>query len=503
MASFTLPAEDIARRWLEECIHSHPQCGLSGGKPPLPTRVLDVGSEDSLESPRLYISGGKCERYATLSYCWGKLPISMRTTTNTLNACLSGIQVHEFPATIRDAVNLTRALGIRYLWVDVMCIIQDSKEDWETESALMASTYQHSVVTIVASIARDVYEGCSPYRNKLALAPCVVASRRAALSIQNRGRHVLYDKPVDRRGWTFQESQLGPRLLHCGGEQLSWECLTDLRSEVSPLQRVHPTTPGSYFFRPPVSTQGFRDLAKRQRQSNFAYWYQMVERYSDRALTYAGDKLPGIAGLADHFWNTFHTEYHDHGLQYLCGLWKEDLLRGLMWRTAGTVSSFVYRPPSWSWTTLDTGVAHDAWVLDIRTFCAEVLEARAVVRGLNPYGQVASGKVTILGSIAPVPSVVFEQATYDNIPGTYLVKSTLWMYPVVQWDRQVAPSIDSICLRMTLDHGLILAPVKKPSCPDLYTRVGFVQSTHKLRRMKADPNLLDKLEWRVAVVTII
>lgn len=411
--------------------------------------------------------------------------------------------MQDFPATIKDAVVLTRALGICYLWIDALCIIQDSKEDWETESALMANIYRHSTVTIVASTSRNVYEGCTPFRNKLALAPCMVATESAAFSIQTCGRHVPYDKPVDRRGWTFQESQLGPRLLHCGGEQLSWECLVDIRSEAAPLQRVHPTTRGSYFFRPPVSTAGFRDLAIDERDSCFTYWYRMVERYSDRALTYAGDKLPGIAGLADHFWNSFHSKFHNYDLEYLSGLWKEDLLRGLMWRTAGTVTSSVYRSPSWSWTTLDAGVAHDKSVLQIRNFCAEILEARVVIPGLNPYGQVVSGRVTISGSIAPVPSVVFEQATYDNIPGTYLVRSTPWMYPVVQWDRQIAPSIDSICLRMSLDHGLILMPVKKPSCPGLYTRVGFMKSMYSLRGTKTETNLLDKLEWQAALVTII
>lgn len=501
VVSFASPAEDIIRYWLSDCERNHSECRVTEDVPPLPTRVLDVGRASTQEPPFLYISNGQHDRYATLSYCWGTLPISTKTTTHTISEYRRQIPLQDLPDTLKDAISLTRSMGIQYLWIDSLCILQDSLEDWEIESASMASVYRLSVVTIVASTARHAYEGCSPSQNKLTLAPCPVSTEGISLSIENRGRHVLYEKPLDQRGWTFQECQLGPRLLYCDGEQLSWECLTSARTEAMPTDSTRPDTKGSYYLRMPISIDNFGFRTGRTPTAKFTLWYRMVERYSGRALTYPDDKLPGIAGLARNFQNMFQ-KLPQNPLNYLAGLWEQDLLWALLWRTLQSTNPAIYRSPSWSWTSLDSDVAHEGMTLRASEFFVEVLEVFVFVPGLNPFGKVASGKVTLLGTVAPLPSIIFEQETYAEQPGTYRTRSTCWMYPVIQWDRQIPPSIDSVCLRMSLEHGLILTPVKKPLCSGLYTRVGFMQSTRYLKRPKTDPNLLDELEWRPAVVTI-
>jgi hypothetical protein len=239
--------------------------------------------------------------------------------------------------------------------------------------------------------------------------------------------------------------------------------------------------------------------------STFQYWYDLVQVYSERTLTFADDKLPGIAGLADHFQHSLSSEPSDSGPNYLSGLWREDLIWGLMWRNVGNSTSYIYRSPSWSWTTLDAGVLHEDVGLGVLPLepCAEVLDASVVVRGLNPFGKVASGKVTLYGPLAPLPAAIFEEETYKDQPGTYTKKRSRWMFPVVQWDRQIAPSIDSVCLRTFSECGLILTPVKNLFTPGIYTRVGYIKSTENIRRRQTEPNLLDGLEWRPAVVTII
>jgi Heterokaryon incompatibility protein (HET) len=504
--NFATHAEKVMYTWLNECVAHHAPCRMTEDNPPLPRRVVDVGSSDPIKPPFLHISDGQRDKYATLSYCWGSLPILLKTTNDTILERRSGIRMEDLPATIRDSILLTRTLGIQYLWIDSLCILQDSPTDWEIESASMASIYRLSTVTIVATTARNAYEGCAPCRNKLALVPCAVTGYDGAIHVQNQGRHVPYDKPIDQRGWTFQESQLSPRLLHCDGEQISWQCLCSDLTEADPVGNGYQTIPRNMQAKWQIRSgdQGERRALVKSAPT-FQNWYDLVQVYSERTLTFADDKLPGIAGLADHFRDSLSGQPSDSGLNYLSGLWKEDLLWGLMWRNVGNSTSYIYRSPSWSWTTLDAGVLHEdmgSRILPLKP-CAEVLDANVVVRGLNPFGKVTSGKVTLYGPLAPLPAAIFEEETYKDQPGTYKKKRSRWMFPVVQWDRQIPPSIDSVCLRAFSECGLILTPVKKPFTSGIYTRTGYIKSTENLRRRQTEPNLLDGLEWRPAVVTMI
>lgn len=73
----------------------------------------------------------------------------------TVNIFLS-----DLPPLFQDAIIITRQLGLRYLWIDSLCIIQDSLRDWETEAAKMASIYQNSYVTISATDASNGSAKC-------------------------------------------------------------------------------------------------------------------------------------------------------------------------------------------------------------------------------------------------------------------------------------------------------------------------------------------------------
>jgi len=117
---------DLARRWIEDCISSHPCCCTF--KSPLPKRVVDVGSEEV--EPRLYLSQkDEIVPYTALSYCWGDFR-HITTTKDTLKQRLLGIPISVLPKTFNDAIALTRRLGVRYIWIDSLCIIQDDNLDW-------------------------------------------------------------------------------------------------------------------------------------------------------------------------------------------------------------------------------------------------------------------------------------------------------------------------------------------------------------------------------------
>ncbi|OAL48110.1 HET-domain-containing protein [Pyrenochaeta sp. DS3sAY3a] len=165
-AKETLPNPDSpeafnqVQSWLSTCLSEH-SC-LSSGSVPLPTRVIDLDSPN-LAKPRLHVPPpGSLGQYAALSYCWGSSP-PFTTSSANLEERMRGFRLSELPATIRDAVRVARALGMKYLWVDALCIIQGTDEhalaDWKRESAHMEDVYGNAHVTIVAAASRHCNAG--------------------------------------------------------------------------------------------------------------------------------------------------------------------------------------------------------------------------------------------------------------------------------------------------------------------------------------------------------
>lgn len=141
------------KKWLSECRSSHSNCS-SIEKHSLPTRVIDVGPSDGSVAPRLRQSMGESGEWAALSHCWGKFVSKMLTST-TFDDLIHSIPMTTLSNNFQDAIKITRILGIQYLWIDSLCIIQDSTEDWLRESARMGEIYKYSVLTIAATNAED------------------------------------------------------------------------------------------------------------------------------------------------------------------------------------------------------------------------------------------------------------------------------------------------------------------------------------------------------------
>lgn len=134
--------------WIQECDTSHPKCHQhSNGK--LPTRLIDVGSADESTQPRLVNSDGRSGHYVALTHVWGGL-VPVRTLKESLVKYMCKLPLPFLPSNFTDAITITRRLGIQYLWIDALCIIQDSTQDWEAECANMGDTYRNSVLTIAA-----------------------------------------------------------------------------------------------------------------------------------------------------------------------------------------------------------------------------------------------------------------------------------------------------------------------------------------------------------------
>jgi hypothetical protein len=144
----------VARLWLTECQDTHPGCG--NDVPELPSRVLYVVEEG--QPPFLVNGEGIYAHYATLSYCWGQSR-AVKTTVENLEQLQNAIPLDTLPETFRDAMLVCRQLGIRYLWVDNICIVQNSTADWEKQSSAMGSIYYNSTITLAATASSDSSTG--------------------------------------------------------------------------------------------------------------------------------------------------------------------------------------------------------------------------------------------------------------------------------------------------------------------------------------------------------
>lgn len=215
----------------------------------LPTRVIDVGPADNPKDPRLIVTNGETEPYVALSHCWGKpsqaaVPRNSRTISTNFKNMLAGFPIDSVPRNFQNAIEIVRALGLRYLWIDALCIIQDSASDWETEAARMQEVYGSAYLTLAGTSANSSIDGFiarSPWPFSVVRMDDYGTDSASSLdSVYFRyqpefakySRVDAIDNSVwNTRGWTFQERLLSNRILHFTSGRLYWECRTTEGSE--------------------------------------------------------------------------------------------------------------------------------------------------------------------------------------------------------------------------------------------------------------------------------
>jgi hypothetical protein len=147
----------LARAWFDSCNNGHVDCARVAGV--LPVRVIDIGKRFPIRTVKLHwTEEDETGHYLALSYCWGGHQ-SLFTTMTTAQEFTDGILISRIPKTIRDAIHTTYELGLRYLWVDALCIIQDDPEDVSREISKMAQIYQQACLTVSAACASSVKDG--------------------------------------------------------------------------------------------------------------------------------------------------------------------------------------------------------------------------------------------------------------------------------------------------------------------------------------------------------
>jgi hypothetical protein len=437
----------LASKWLWECREKHPQC-TAQRLGTLPTRVLDVGDRITTASIRLLeTESGQSAKYVALSYCWGKTG-NITTTKNTLEERKEDIAWSILPKSFQDVIEVVRGLGMRYIWIDALCIIQDDVADWERESAKMADVYENAFLTISTDAAGDPTQGIfTPRRSDMVSTADTLGTGRTARPARNvvveqfpvtdgvGETHVFYAReplnhsdiisprsyydityPLMSRAWTLQERLLSGRILHVTDAELIWECKTTLWCECGTISRESDYLSGNPS--PKIAYDiAMQDIIEEGRKASQVKaqeskqsegprtpktsreWTLLIGGYSNRMLTYETDKLPAVSALARRF--SLMDEL-PIPRTYLAGLWLEDLPWLLCWRVFQR--RFEKRPesycgPTWSWASIITPVIWDMDIFGAKAR-AEILDANAEPVGqANVFGQVKGAYIMLRGLV--------------------------------------------------------------------------------------------------------
>ncbi|KAF7559100.1 hypothetical protein G7046_g5068 [Stylonectria norvegica] len=446
-------------RWLQECLEEHTTCkGCStiSNPMPLPRRVLDV-SDDKVV---LIETGLRKDLYVALSHCWGKDRLLV-TTNETLPDRMKDIPLDIMPRTFRDAVVMTRALGLRYLWIDSLCIIQGDPQDWEEQSAVMADIYANCYLNIATTrsangsqgflgprwTSRDTWRWAEQFvsavhhekdakpisrvrQYDVGSFPVTSHDKLDRYSRDLRVRLTLnssheamqtfrwihaHDKtaPLIQRGWVYQERTLAPRTVHFHANEMVWDCADQQRCECSTLDNMKIGGDGWSASKNRIST-----LSSLDHSQLHGLWRTVVEDYSLLDLTFELDRLSALGGLAFRFSKSMPQD------ECLAGLWRSSLGRDLLWKYQTEPKQPRRRqlgkksPPSWSWASLVYGRGFEGlrWEYETKprlskwaelfTYTQDqrfsVLKASVELAGLSPFGAVSGGSITVQGAMCAI-----------------------------------------------------------------------------------------------------
>lgn len=349
----------IGRQWIDRCMQMHPKCQQLMSKGWCPTRLLDVSDQSLLtviETKALNI----ISPYMTLSHCWGSSEIP-RLTINSYATFKTGIWIANLPPTFVDAVAVARTYNIQYIWIDSLCIIQDSVSDWTKEATSMSEVYRNSVCNIGASAASSGASGLFYARDcDLVRPPRLTYDDREYMIFWTTMWYEGVSKaPLHKRGWVVQERWLCPRMLHFGAEQLFWECRTATASEALPEFAQHEDffISGKIGEGRPLSGDAYGLEREGVVASTLGVpWSSLIDIYSEADLTVQSDKMVALSGLVSAF-SMQHPED-----QYLAGLWKRNFVAQLPWYTRVAARNRIpekyttYVAPSWSWLSVKGGI---------------------------------------------------------------------------------------------------------------------------------------------------
>lgn len=349
------------KRHIDTCIRDHHGCrDKLSDVCFVPKRLLNIGKNNEIKHVQLVNgedlekSSGNPLQYATLSYCWGD-SLMLKTTQATEESHRAGILIEDMPQAFQDAIYVTRKLGLQYLWIDALCILQGNKEEWEIESGRMCDIFANSYITIGAAASSSASEQFLD-RNFDALR----LHFRSSIQPDISGDYFIRLDGIDgepeeadirssrwrSRGWVWQEELMSTRQLIFGSKIWQFRC-----------------SQGAYL------ENGLRGLIRTwtlKKERDYSLFSVVAPRlYSSRQLKFPQDRLPAIAGIAKFIERASKQE--GQLPKYMAGLWLndrlEEQLRWVYWEPTTydkLQNSFnnpnEYIAPSWSWASTNAAV---------------------------------------------------------------------------------------------------------------------------------------------------
>ncbi|KAF4464239.1 heterokaryon incompatibility [Fusarium albosuccineum] len=392
---------DLAYSWFQTCCEAHPECNRSANNESawLPTRLLDIGVDgDVIWRLRVVAQDGPVSGpYMTLSYRWGSEP-SIQLQQSNIDDFRQGKPIDDLPRTFRDMITVARRFLVRYIWIDALCIIQDSIEDWTTQSATMRYVYANSTCNIAASASSGPEEGLFRSRKPALIRPAVVTAapeggepKTYCLFDRDYWSYYQQNNPLYNRGWVFQEWFLAPRVLYFTRHQMLWECMMEHKCEGFPrgLPDHHSDKHYEYLWGP--ETPWKNDLDTGEAKFSFGQYYcwnDLVKSYSKCSFTIPTDKLPAFSGIAKLFQELT-------GDIYIAGLWKSRFVHFLDWKVGEPrPRSTAYLAPSWSWASVESPV-YPLIANAYENALATLIDIETIDRGSDPTSGILYGRATL------------------------------------------------------------------------------------------------------------
>ena len=409
--------------WLNDCQEHHnckPMLGV------MPTRLIEITGTSETISLRLRQTEevGRVP-FAAPSYCWGGEQ-SMKCLSSNIVSYGTAIPFEKQPPTIKDAAKVCQGMGLQYLWIDALCIIQDDSNDKFVEIAKMTSIYGSATVTIAAARSSSATEGFlgerfpGPREGAIVSYRCIDGELGSITLVKLDDDGFESVEPIDDRGWTLQERLLSSRIIEFGSRQTRWVCpetrssgfslegFTDgwrrdvnysekRKTEALDLENIRTTKSTIDFYGRPRNSQ-FKEYSKAMQ-----HWEKICETFTKRALTLSSDRALAISGIAQIFAEL-------SGDQYIAGLWKSCFHSGLLWRIEHSIWSpknipqpTTYQGPSWSWLSVNGPVQLDQ-VCRPSECVAEILSCETEpANEAAPYGLIreGSGRLVLAARTAP------------------------------------------------------------------------------------------------------
>lgn len=354
--------------------------GRIGGRfgPPF---LVNVEAADGIV--RLHRTGSnKYLRYVALSFAWGGSQVM--TTKSNVDAHLDHIDVNTLPQSVQDAILVTRKLGLKYLWVDALYIIQDSEEDKLKQTPMLGKIFENAYVSIIANCAKTCSEGFLEEpgpRKRFEIPYCTESGTLGKVSlaaVEPRTPGTIYFQALQLRAWAYQETCLSGRLIVYNRHEVNWMCSNILAA------------------RPGVGG-----------------WTEHVRQVSRRAISDPCDRLPAISSLAQHYSIQMPES------KYLAGIFSAETHHQLCWYV--TTGQRLSRPQKWrapSWSPFAVEGPIEQWhcwsdAIKIGPFLVdnngeyhadfEILDSNVeLLSEIAPFGRVVSGFIQVKGRLMRV-----------------------------------------------------------------------------------------------------